>query len=490
MKRDILGCFLLISEGTCYLTAYYIMLLGLSLCGVCLCIRNRSRLKDGIFLLISFVVLGTMSAIRYDVGIDYSYIYSPNYEKVLADPTGQVLAQNWWEPSFKLLLKILMMFTRNYHALFVVTSLIIGALVMLYYWLHSPNPFISVFLFVVLSQYYCSMDFLRQMIAAVITMYAFPLLKKRNTLSIAGYFAIVLLAVSFHRSALILIPFFFINLIPVNKYTLALFAAATAALYFNTDRIIGFVTQYWYPQYGLDNIHMKVAFTPQFTIAVAVVFLIFFLGSGILRKLDKRNYLYVNYTFFTMFFVLMGTRHSIIDRLSMYFELLAPVGIAIIVHKLAEQLRTEKPSQLMNRYSATLASLLVVIFGGGLAIHQYALTMDHHGVVPYKIIFNQPFYKGYVDSLKGVQTSEEPSVEPDDLPMPELKNPTPPQDPHVDAFEQSKAEIEDGELVETSLEGFLDSDSAQEQNSVVTEEQQTEVSNGGLVEVSLEDFLN
>lgn len=436
------------------MTAYYIMLSGLSLCGAFLCIRNRNRLKDGIFLLISFLVLGTMSAIRYDVGIDYSYIYSPFYEKFMADPT----ANTRMEPGFELLCRMILRFTQNYQILFVVTSILIVALVMIYYWLHSPNPLISVFLFIALSQYYCSMDFLRQMIAAAITMYAFPLLKKRNALSIAGYFAIVLLAASFHKSALILIPFFFIDLIPINKYVLAAYAVVTVAIYFNTQRIVDFVTQYWYSSYR-DSIHMKVAFEPPFTIAVAVVFLIIFLGSKKLIELDKRNYLYINYAFFTMFFVLMGMRHSILDRLCMYFELLSPIAIAIIVHQLSEKLKDEKPTEYIkryaNKYAATLAILLFVIFGGGLAIHQCALTMDHHGVVPYKIIFNQPFYKPYVDSLKGSPASDELTTEPEDIPLPEIKNPAPSQDPHVDAFETQQTEAKDGEPVEVTLEDLL-----------------------------------
>ena len=436
------------------MSTYYIMLSGLGVCGACLCVKNRSRLKDGIFLLISFVVLAGLSAIRYDVGIDYSYIYSPIYERILADPAGPYFTAHRWEPGFKLLIKLLMMVTQNYHALFVVTSILIIGLVMLFYWLHSPNPFISVFLFVALSQFYCSMDFIRQMLAAAIAMYTFPLLKKRTTMNIAGYFALVLLAASFHKSALILIPFFFINLIPVNKITLAIYIVITGIIYFNTNRIVDFVTQYWYTSYR-DSIHMKVAFTPPFTIAVAVVFLAIFLGSAILRKRDNSNYLYVNYAFFTMFFVLMGTRHSILDRLCMHFELLAPVAIAIIVHELLEKYKAEKTTPMSNQYTLALAALLVAIFGGGPAIHHYALTMDHHGVVPYKIIFNQPFYAEYVDSLKSNPVAIANSAEPEDLPWAEPSSTRPAQDPHVDAFNKPQTEPEGGELSEISLEDFL-----------------------------------
>jgi len=399
------------------------MLAGVSACGGLLCAVKRSRPRDSIFVLICFTMLFTMSAIRYDVGYDYSFVYAPIYERILNDASGEFLAGHRWEPGFKLLLQGLMLVTENFQGIFVITSLLIILLVMAYFWLFSPNPFISVFLFVALSHYYCSMNFVRQTLAAAVAMFAFPLLKrvveKRCVFSIAGYFAVVLLASSFHMSALLLILFFFINLIPVNKYVLVAYVVITAVIYFNTYRIIDFVTQYWYQYYGLGNIHMQATFALPFTITVAVVFIILFMGSGMLKKLGRGNYLYVNYAFFTLFFILMGTRHSVLDRLSLNFALLAPVGISILVCELSKKLREEKVESAAKRRAAVLAALLITIFGGGLAAHHYALVMDHHGVVPYQIIFKQPFYQDYVEWLRenrdGVWDLAEPYSEPEDI---------------------------------------------------------------------------
>lgn len=400
---------------------YYSMLAAISLCGACLCIQNRSRKKDGIFLIFSFIVLAGVSAIRYDVGYDYSYIYAPAYETFLQDTTGTVLANHRFEPGFKLLIQVLMQFTRNYHMLFVVTSVMTIALVMLYYWIYSPNPFVSVFLFVVLSQLYCSMDFIRQMMAASIAMFTFPMLKRRDIWGGAAYFAIVLLAASFHRSALLLIPFFFINLIPINKYILAAFGVLTAGIYFNTESIIAFVTRYWYTGYKLDSLHMKVGFVPHFAIALGVIFLVIFFATGLLRQRDKSNYLYANYAYFTFFFALMGTRHSILDRLSMPFAMLTPVALAAVVHALAKKLKQPAPAarvkRYANKYASALAGVLALIVFGGLAIHHYALYMDGHGVSRYRVIFAQPFYKAYVEQLKAekASTGETPTEEPEDI---------------------------------------------------------------------------
>jgi len=391
------------------------MLLSLTLCGLCLCVIKRSRLKDGIFLAISFVVLATMSAIRYDVGFDYSFIYAPIYYQLINDLTGEFIAQLNWEPGFMLLLRILTFVSANFQTVFVVTSILTIFLIMLYFWLYSPNPLVSVFLFVALSHFYCSMNFIRQTLAAAIVMFTLPLMKMvlekireediKGALPFAGgYLAIVLLASSFHASMLLLIPFFFINLIPINKHVLSFYVLITTAIYFNTHMIIGLITRFWYQAYTLEGIHMQVGFSPLFTIAAVAIFLLLFSGSNTLCEEDEGNRLYINYAFFAAFFVMMGMRHSVVDRLSLLFVLLAPVGISILVNKLGEKFWKELPILIkkpaLTKSVAIFAVLLFMVFGGGLAIHHYALTRDHHGVVPYQVIFRQPFYQDYLEYLR------------------------------------------------------------------------------------------
>ncbi|MCL2356396.1 MAG: EpsG family protein [Defluviitaleaceae bacterium] len=410
--------------------AYYAMLAGLVLCGSLLCIYKRSRLKDGIFLIISFVVLGVMSAIRYDVGYDYSYIYAPGYYEILNDPTGASLQFTRWEPGFQILLRVMMIFSQNFQTIFAVTSFLTIFLIMLFFWLYSPNPLISVFLFITLSHFYCSMNFIRQTLAVAIAVFAFPLLKKiveegrelgapKILLCSAGYFAIVSAAATIHMSALLLIPFFFINLIPITKNVLAVYAVATAVIYFNTHHVLRFVTQFWYQQYALDSVHLRTYFSPQFTLAAGAAFFILLLGHEALERAGKGNRLYVNYAFFAFLFVLMGTRHSVLDRFSLNFVLVVPVGIAILVVALAEELKEARFTEAAKKYVATFAVLIFTIVVGGLSIHHYALSADHHGVVPYQIIFNQPFYREYVARLRGRGDYIVITAEPEPEPAPE-----------------------------------------------------------------------
>lgn len=394
---------------------YLILIAVICLLGALLCWKNRSRAKDTVFIVAAFVIIAGISAARYDVGIDYSLIYGPIHEKVINDqhlslsqmregygtdfsPTSYARL----EPGFLILMRTIAVFSPNYHMFFVVTSVLIIGLIFFFFWKYSPNVFVSVFVFLAMSHFYCTLDFIRQSLSAAIALFAIPLFQKRTIKSAVGYILIVLLAASMHQSALILIPLYVVNLIPINKYVLAAYSAVTVAVYFNITRIIDFVTQYWYPHYS-KNAAMAFTFSFHFTIAVVIELIVLFLGTGLLKELHPRNTVYVNYAFYTAVFVLMGTRHAILDRMGIVFAMAAPVSIAMLTHQLGARLpeiRFSSPRGWLNKKVVSFAIMLVLLFGGGMYMHQYSLETDSHGVAPYKAIFSQPFYSGYVESLK------------------------------------------------------------------------------------------
>lgn len=441
---------------------YYILLGVLAILACLFQIGGKNRKKDLIFLLIVFVILATTSALRYSTGYDYSYTYAPGFEEVLNNPDISLFGHHY-EPGYMLLEKMVAFFSSNYQMIFVVTSVLIIGLFCINYAKYSSNVYLSVILFVLLSEYYCSMNFIRQTIAGVIALFAIPFLKKKKFLP---YLLIVLVASTFHKSALILIPFFFINLIPLTKIVFVIYCAVTAVLYFNTERIMNFVTQYWYQGYHLDNVHVQATFEWPFAVAMLIEFLIVFLGASKLTKKDKSNYVYVNYAFFAFFFTLMGTRHSILDRLSVYFEFAFPLSIPLLYTCLKESfpswwsLFDKHPEEKENRKNAAVTAVfLAFVLCGGLAIHQYALTMDHHGVVPYRCILNQPFYQEYLENLENPQDEPaEPAEEaapiieePVDTPPPEtstqLEMPTPQEENKL----PEQTDIPEGMPVEVPL---------------------------------------
>lgn len=366
------------------------------------------------FCLLTFIILGSISAFRFDVGYDYSYIYRPLYEPILQNPfiASSELVH---EPGFVLLERLIALASSDYHMLFIVTSYLIVGLFMLYYYLYSPGPAVSVFLFLSLGQFYCSMNFIRQTLAGVICLFALPFLQRRK---FWRYCAIVLVASLFHTSALIMLVFYFVNLIPVNGNVLLVYVPVAIIFYLSSSGMIELVTQFVYGHYNENEPAVAQGF-PLTALAILVfLFLFLFLNRKTLTKRDEKNYVYLNYAFFAMLFMFLGTKHSILNRFALYFELAVPMGFVAVLserrkelpsmRELWDKIKSNTPG--IRRAAATYVACLIAAFGGGTAINYYILERDSHGVIPYQLIFSQPFYR---DSI-GLGMDGGPLEEPDD----------------------------------------------------------------------------
>lgn len=407
------------------MTAYYVLLLVLSVLGLLLSRGKQSRKKELVFLLIVFVILGGMSALRYSTGYDYSYVYAPAFEKILLTDPPMAYSDQRFEPAYFYLEKGLAMLSDNYQMIFVATSLLIIALFCLTFWMYSCNVYLTSILFVLLGQYYCSMNFVRQTLAAVICMLALKYLQNKKFIP---YLLVVLVAACFHKSALIMIPFFFVNLIPITKVILTIYAVISVGIYHFSEEILSIVTKFYYQSYGETSKHITSTFEWPFTIAMLVLFLVIFLNNDKLLRQDKKNYIYINYAFFALFFTLMGTKHSILDRFSLYFTLTYPISLALIWtemkkdfidRKLENKTSEIKLKQRIPLIKYSVFTTLMIV--GLLSYHQYILVMDHHGVVPYQCILTQDFYWDYLDLLDAPDESNEeqeaPVNEPEEEPI-------------------------------------------------------------------------
>lgn len=394
---------------------YFLLTAAVSAVGVILrCTVKNDKTYRMTFCLLAFIVLGSISAFRFDVGYDYSYIYRPLYEPILQNPfiTSSELVH---EPGFVLLERLIALASSDYQMLFIVTSYLIVGLFMLYYYLYSPGPAVCVFLFLSLGQFYCSMNFIRQTLAGVICLFALPLLQRRK---FWRYCAIVLVASLFHTSALIMLAFYFINLIPVKGNVLLVYVPVAIIFYLSSSGMIELITQYIYGHYDENEPSVALGF-PLTALAILVfLFLFLFLNRKTLTKRKEKNYVYINYAFFAMLFMFLGTKHSILNRFALYFELAVPMGLVAVLSERRKELssmrelldKIKSNAQGVRRASAMYAACLIAIFGGGTVINYYILDRDSHGVIPYQLIFAQPFYR---DSI-GLGMDSEPLKEPDD----------------------------------------------------------------------------
>lgn len=150
---------------------------------------NSNRTYSKLFAFLSFVPLTFIMAVRYNVGTDY-----PSYSIIY---TQNLTLQ---EEGFNQLNKLLHKITYNPQILFIVTSVIICAGYFIAIYRESLVPEYSILLFVIVKDYFISMNVVRQYIAIAIIFFAVPYIKRKEFIKVV---IILFIAIQFHRSALI-----------------------------------------------------------------------------------------------------------------------------------------------------------------------------------------------------------------------------------------------------------------------------------------------
>ncbi len=358
---------------------YWILLIASLAVGIPL-----SRVKYGkeIYCGLMGIVFIVVSAVRFDVGHDfnsYAAMYM-NFQKLNVDELMSLKT----EKGFAIPLKLLTEVQSRYQIMFVITSIVIVGAIFLYIYKHSNKPYLSVFFFLTFGVLFISFDFLRQMIAAIVVLYALKYVEKKQ---FARYIAFVLLASLFHISALIMIPFYFILRFKMDWLTLGIYAIATFFLFLFSNDILDFITDYIYKSYDPHKSAEVINGTDP---VYAIIFIAFFILAFLLRKklIEKNpsNNMLLNCLFFTVFFEVMGVKHAILSRFAVLFFIpaflaLLPDVVDMLLEKCTEFFKGER-----TRGNLLKTIAVVLVFGVCTFTYGYMIENDYNGVSPYQTI--------------------------------------------------------------------------------------------------------
>lgn len=203
---------------------------------LCMLARRQGRSAQRVALAMSCVVLWFFMAMRAQtVGVDTKYyvcIYQQfpqiSWKELFNAQLYPTPRRTWkldLEPGYRLLNKLLSIYLPAPQWITVANSALIIAL--LYRWLRreSPNAMLSIWLYLTLGVYQTEMNVARNAIAILLGYTAFHWIKERK---LAPYFLQILMAVSFHKSAVVFLPLYWL----VNrrwKYRHVLYCTMAAA---------------------------------------------------------------------------------------------------------------------------------------------------------------------------------------------------------------------------------------------------------------------
>lgn len=241
-----------------------------------------------ICLLLSFLVLFIPAAIRYRIGIDYSYTYAPTFNWIrngeYSSFTGTLIQYN--EVGFTWLNKAVAHFTADAQWIFVVTAFI--SLILVYKSIKDQSVSIplSVFMLILGSYYLASYNFIRQCIAVAMFAYSLKYIESKEPVK---YFICAVIAVTMHTIAIVYIPFYFLQKLKISrKVYFWLPIAAIVVLLVASPLVIKVISLTRFAR----NISLGQDYNMALTIAVLLVYYIALLGY---RNEDGSRYtLYLN----------------------------------------------------------------------------------------------------------------------------------------------------------------------------------------------------
>lgn len=187
---------------------FYIVNLFL-LCGVLYLLKGHKNKMLGV----AFIWLTALSALRGNgIGADY-FTYKMFFEAFSSMGWADALS-HFTESGYGLLNKLVGFFTDEYQWLLAVCSILSMIGVVRFIKEYSRYPIISIWLFITMGMYQMTFTVLRQAIAISLVLVAYIFAVNRKPLK---FLFLILLASSFHYTALVfLIMYFFISK-PVNK---------------------------------------------------------------------------------------------------------------------------------------------------------------------------------------------------------------------------------------------------------------------------------
>ncbi len=363
---------------------YWIILIASVAAGIPLC-SKKCKFGREIYCFLVWAVLTFVSAVRYDVGHDYNQYgkWYMSYQRLSVDELKYVQQ----EKGFIIPTKLLSEVESWYQPMFIIIAVLLITAIMLYIYKCSDKPYLSVFFFLTFGLFFNSLNFMRQMLAALIILYSFRYIRNKQFLR---FLVLVLLASSIHVSVLVLIPFYFILRIKMDWFTLGLYGGVTVLILIFSNYILEIVTEIAYKEYDpATTVHLTKGTNPIYAVFFAVFFLLAFLFRKKLCEKDSHNNLLLNCMFFTMFFEIIGMKHAVISRFAIFFfipavVILLPKVTMLLLEKCAEYFKGEKTRANLLKTIAT-----VIVFGYCTFMYGYMIENDYNGVSPYKTIFEK-----------------------------------------------------------------------------------------------------
>lgn len=302
-------------------------------------IKSTSNLtikRYNIIFFLSMVPIIILIGLRnISVGYDTS-AYVEVFFRVLSDSL-RVSDSEWLSVGYIFLCKIIGFFSNDSYVLYNLTF----ATLTVYFlyksiWENSKNPVFSIFILFSTCLVYQAFNQSRQMLAISMMLYAWKYIEKKQ---IKKYLLMCLLAFSIHKSALVMLPFYWISKIKINKKTLIKYTISSTFIFafFGTIKKVLLMTYYGktYLDRGFFSSQTSTVFNLIFRLGLLFACLYY---SKYIKEDEKKelNGLF-NMSIWCIMFQLLTLKIYIFGRITTYFYIFYVLLIPNIYAKISSK---------------------------------------------------------------------------------------------------------------------------------------------------------
>ncbi|MBQ5316884.1 MAG: EpsG family protein [Oscillospiraceae bacterium] len=356
----------------------------LLLSGMILCRERFGKVGRGIYCALFGILMFVVEGMRYNVGTDYK-AYRRIFESLITKELGE-FGTDRLEKGYTVTLKILSDGYDDFRIMFALIALVYAVAISIWIYRNSVRPEVSGTAFVMYGMMFYSMNFLRQYTSAVIVLYSFEYIKKKDFLR---YLAMVLFAACFHWSALIMIPMYFILQIRIQPIVLTLYFVITGLVMVYSWDLIHFCIDF-FEKTGVMFGTLKGELTGReisygiymfYFFGYALVFALMFIFRKRIYESKHENAIYLACMFFLVALEFIGIKHAIVSRFGLFFVMPAILGI------LPETVNAAIGFADDHFKQKKLMRFIVFVFFLGIASVFYAqmIQVGSNGCFPYKI---------------------------------------------------------------------------------------------------------
>ena len=344
---------------------------------------KNSRTAKTVFLSAGSLILFLVSAFRYDVGDDFRP-YTNNFIR-FAKMTTVELATERMEKGYILLNRYVQLFVNDFQMLFIFIAVIVILLVYAILLKFCKNPSMGLLMFYLYGLFFNSMNFMRNVIAGLIIVFAYQYIKEKNFMR---FIVVVLLASTFHISALIFIPFYYIFRLKFNYITVIIYSAVFGSIFIFSRPVMEWITTYVYTAYSPQTSREMFNGIPVLYSMCSLTLLV----CGILLRKDLEKdsdftSVLLSASYMKFYFGFLGSKHAILSRFSLYFgPVMSLILIPNIIRVSYSNIKNKSDKSLIYKIRSyfcligTCASIIVFFI--------YALYTNYNKIMPHEWIWN------------------------------------------------------------------------------------------------------